>query len=131
MQYFFYLMGVAAYCFFDKMRSDFLEVLKEKSSGIIDVDDLSVDYSESLERWLLKYMELCRSRAALFSPAKSVNDELAMQSALLRLRSYAMGLSSLFDAIADDAETILKTGEWPELTEGYELPDCYGNLGND
>ncbi|PTU63393.1 hypothetical protein DBB33_24415 [Chromobacterium haemolyticum] len=104
-------MGVAAYCFFDKMRSDFLEVLKEKSSGIIDVDDLSVDYSESLERWLLKYMELCRFRAALFSPAKSVNDELAMQSALLRLRSYAMGLSSLFDAIADDAETILKTGE--------------------
>lgn len=68
---------------------------------------------------------------ALLSRAKSVNDELAMQSALLRLRSYTMGLSSLFDAIADDAETILKTGRWPERPEGYELPDCYGNWGND
>ncbi|PTU64820.1 hypothetical protein DB032_07755 [Chromobacterium sp. Panama] len=120
---------MATYSFLDEMKSDFLEIINEKSSSAID--DLSIDYGASLENLLLKYMALCQSRAALLSGAKSVNDELAMQSALLRLRSYAMGLSSLFDAIADDAETILKTGEWPELPEGYELPDCYGNFGND
>ncbi|WP_197083081.1 hypothetical protein [Chromobacterium sp. LK11] len=122
---------MATYSFLDEMKIDFLEIINEKSSSAVDVDDLSIDYRASLENLLLKYMALCQSRAALLSRAKSVNDELAMQSALLRLRSYAMGLSSLFDAIADDAEAILKMGEWPELPEGYVLPDCYGNLGND
>lgn len=97
-------------CFVDEVMNNFFEILKEKYSGAIDVDDLSIDYGESLEKRLLKYMELCRFRAALLSRAKSVNDELAMQSPLLRLRSSAMGLSSLLNAIADDAEAILKTG---------------------
>ncbi|WP_374419292.1 hypothetical protein [Chromobacterium sp.] len=122
---------MAMYSFLDGMKSDFLKIISEKYSSAVDVDDLSIDYGASLENLLLKYMALCQSSAALLSGAKSVNDELAMQSALIRLRSYAIGLSSLFDAIADNAETILKIGEWPELPEGYELPDCYGNLGND
>lgn len=83
---------MATYSFLDEMKSDFLEIIGKKSSIAVDVDDLSIDYRASLENLLLKYMALCQSRAALLSGAKSVNDELAMQSVLLRLRSYAMGL---------------------------------------
>ncbi|MBW8130273.1 MULTISPECIES: hypothetical protein [Pseudomonas] len=61
----------------------------------------------------------------LLSQAYESDDELAIQAALIFIRSRAMGLSSFFDAIVEDAEKTLLTGSWPKISDDYSFPKKY------
>ncbi|MCO7256548.1 hypothetical protein KSI86_20545 [Dickeya oryzae] len=113
------------YSFLDKMKEDFLDTLEQKSSTQIDIDDLSINYSCSLDEWLKKRLSLLQRNIDIFIHAKIDGDEVAMQSSLLISRTHAMGLSSFFDAIVEDIEVILNTGEWDGIPEEYKLPEKY------
>jgi hypothetical protein len=116
---------MTTYSFLDEMKGNFLEILNRKSPLPIDIDDLAINYSESLESSLARYLTLLRSKTELLAQAQKNDDELAMQSALLRLRTHAMSLSSFFEAIVEDTETVLRTGEWAEIPENYNIPEHY------
>ncbi|TCV91092.1 hypothetical protein [Biostraticola tofi] len=113
------------FLFFDEMKDIFLDLLSHKSDLPIDIDDLSINYNRSLEELLIKQLTLLHLKTKLLALAKNNDDELAMQSALLRLRTHAMSLSSFFDNIVEDTEVILRTGTWPEFPEDYKIPNHY------
>ncbi|MGP2518171.1 hypothetical protein [Yersinia sp. 2545 StPb PI] len=112
---------------FDSMKEDFISILENKSSSPIDKDDLFIEYNTVLDKKFEKYLDLLQTQGKLLALAKSKDDELAMQSALLRLRTYAMSLSGFFDAIVEDTEIILRLDTWPEIPEGYKLPEYYSD----
>ncbi|WP_225084879.1 hypothetical protein [Pectobacterium colocasium] len=111
--------------FFEIMKNNFISVLKKKSTSAIEMDDLSIDYNGQLNEQFLKQLTLLKVHTDLLNKASAENDELAMQSALLKLRSHAMTLSSFFESIAEDSEMLLKIDSWPAIPEGYQLPDHY------
>lgn len=111
--------------FFESIKENFISILERKSSLPVDTEELFVDYSTALDHRFEKYLDLLRAQAMLLALAKNQGDELAMQSALLRLRTHAMSLSGFFNAIVEDAEIILRLETWPELPEGYKLPEYY------
>lgn len=108
---------MTTYSYLDEMKTVFLEVLAQKSEQSIDVDDLSIDYNKSLEYALIKYLALLQSNVDILILAKKNRDELLMQSALLKLRTHAMSLSSFFEYIVEDTELILRTGEWLDIPD--------------
>lgn len=110
---------------FESIKENFISILEERSSSPVDKDELFVDYSDALDDRFEKYLDLLRAQEMLLTLAKKQGDELAMQSALLQLRTHAMSLSSFFNAIVEDAEIILRLEAWPELPEGYKLPEYY------
>ncbi|CQJ62516.1 hypothetical protein [Yersinia rohdei] len=116
------------YSYLDEMKGNFLEILNKKSALPVDTDDLAINYNVSLESSLIKYLALLQSKTELLSQAKRSGDEIAIQSALLRLRSHAMSLSSFFDHIVEDIEVILRTGEWLDIPEDYVIPEPYLDL---
>lgn len=65
---------------------------------------------------------MLESDANLLSQAYESDDELAIQAALMFIRYRAMGLSSFFDAIVEDAEKTLLTGNWPKIPDDYSVP---------
>ncbi|MCE0829019.1 hypothetical protein LVQ78_23845 [Buttiauxella sp. A2-C2_NF] len=113
--------------FLDEMKKNFLYILSQKSSTSVDIDDLSINYNDLLDCSLTKYLTLLQSKAELLALAKKNNDEIAMQSALLKLRAHAMSLSSFFDAIGEDVEKILRTGKWAEIPKDYKVPAHYND----
>ncbi|MEI7377458.1 MULTISPECIES: hypothetical protein [Dickeya] len=110
---------------FESIKGSFISILEEKPSSPVDKNELFIDYSAALDDRFEKYLDLLRAQEMLLTLAKNRGDEFAMQSALLRLRTHAMSLSSFFNAIVEDAEIILRLETWPELPEGYKLPEYY------
>ena len=108
--------------FLNNIGNNFISILEKKNPSV-DKDNLSINYRRTLKELFDKHLELLHKQEKLLSLAKSEGDEILMQSALLRLRSHAMSLSSFFDAIADDAEFIIRLEGWPEIPEGYKQPD--------
>ncbi|MEI7367196.1 hypothetical protein PJ912_01575 [Pectobacterium colocasium] len=115
--------------FFELMKNNFIAVLKKKNTSSIEIDDLSIDYNGQLNEQFLNQLNCLKVHTDLLQKASTEHDELAMQSALLKLRSHAMTLSSFFEAIAEDSEVLLKMNNWPEIPEGYQLPAHYGLPG--
>lgn len=109
----------------DDMKQNFISLFNEKSTESVDYDDLCIDYKDLLDIRLEKYLGLLKSQIVILSQARKKSDELAIQSALLILRTHAMSLTSFFDAITEDAESLLRIGEWPDIPEDYKIPECY------
>lgn len=101
----------------NNIKVDFIAIFDEKFASPIDKENLSIDYEADLDEQMEKYLRLLSEQEKLLSLAKSKGDEPAMLSALLRLRTHAMSLSSFFDAIVEDTEIILRLDTWPELPE--------------
>lgn len=105
---------------FDSMKKNFISILNKKSSNQVNEDDLFIDYSDSLNDIFNKYFSLLEEQEKLLSVAREKNDELEMQSALLKLRTHAMSLASFFEAIVEDAEITLRLDTWHEIPEDYQ-----------
>jgi hypothetical protein len=112
---------------FEKIKELFACILEEKALSPVDKEDLLIDYDSELGGEFGRYLHLLEVQSKVLAHSKEKNDELAMQSALMRLRTHAMSLSSFFDAIVEDADVILRLDVWPEVPEGYEVPDCYSD----
>lgn len=113
------------YSSLDVIKDEFQDIIKQKSSHSIDPDEYCIDYNSSLENVLNKKLDLLKFQLGLLERAHKSDDELAMQSALLKIRTHAISLSGFFEAIADDTELVLRTGEWPNIPENYTVPEQY------
>ncbi|MDR0805513.1 MAG: hypothetical protein LBN41_02040 [Enterobacteriaceae bacterium] len=119
--------GIERYEFLDKIKIDFLNVLNQKSVLSIDFYNLSINYKGSLTDLFIKYLTLLESQVGLLTRAKNNNDELAMLTAILEIKIYAMGLSNIFDSIVEDAELLIRIGDWADIPEHYKIPDYYNH----
>ncbi|MDL0438118.1 hypothetical protein [Stutzerimonas frequens] len=98
----------------DILRTLFEEIAKAKVGGF-DSGKLSIDYGCNMDEACAKYAGLLnRSIEALNSGG---SDDLVAQRALMMIRTHAISLSSFFDAIADDAEFLIRSGVWTEIPE--------------
>jgi hypothetical protein len=100
------------FSFLDDLRKLFEETSKEKL-GVFDGDELSVDYSSDLGETLNKYASMLSQAVSMLESGGQ--DDVVAQSALMMIRTHAISLSSFFDAIADDAEILLKSGKWADM----------------
>ncbi|MGP3591265.1 hypothetical protein [Vagococcus sp. WN89Y] len=103
--------------FLNDIKSCFDAILDEKCAIPINKNDLSIDYESDLNAQMENYLRLLSEQVTLLSQANGKRNELAMVSALLRLRTHAMNLSTFFDAIVEDAEVILRLDTLPEISE--------------
>ncbi|MCW7762534.1 hypothetical protein OPS06_11770 [Photorhabdus sp. JAR] len=64
---------------------------------------------------------------AVSKKALDQNDMVAVQTALVIARIYAMNLRNFFDGIFEDIEMIGWTDRyhWPKIPEDYKIPDHY------
>nr|WP_314424708.1 hypothetical protein [uncultured Erwinia sp.] len=99
------------------MKDNFIALIESRSHSSVDSNDLSIDYETDLDKQLERYLTLLSEQEALLAFSKSTGNDLSMLSALLKLRTHAMSLSSFFDAIVEDAEIILKLNNWPEISD--------------
>ena len=102
------------FSFLDHLRSLFEETSKRKLGGF-DGDELSVDYSSDLGEALNKYAGMLSQAVSMLESAGQ--DDVVAQSALMMIRTHAISLSSFFDAIADDAELLLRSGRWADMPD--------------
>lgn len=115
------------YEYLDEIKEIFPLILKQKKIQKVDIDDMAIDYRDSIGDRLDRYLSLLKINTVLLSQAKIENDELAMEVALLRIRTNAMSLSGFFDAIAEDATLLIKADDWPDIPENYQLPEHYND----
>lgn len=113
------------YEFLNEIKDLFPLILKQKSAQLVDTDDMAINYKGSIIDRLDRQLFLLKENTELLSQARKENDELAMQAALLRIRSHSMSLSSFFDAIAEDATLLIKADGWPDIPENYQVPRHY------
>lgn len=113
------------YEFLDEIKELFPLILKQKTTQPIVTDDMAIDYQDSIVDSFGRQLFLLKENTELLAQAKKGNDELAMEVALLRIRTHAMSLSGFFDAIAEDATLLIRTDGWPGIPENYQVPEHY------
>lgn len=86
---------------------------------------MAIDYQDSIVVRFDRQLSLLKENTELLTQAKKENDELAMEVALLRIRTHAMSLFGFFDAIAEDATLLTKMDGWPDIPENYQVPEHY------
>lgn len=52
-------------------------------------------------------------------------DKIAIRCALTRVRMASLNMSNLYQDIVDDVIMINQQDTWPEIPEGYKLPEHY------
>ncbi|CAI1023370.1 Uncharacterised protein [Serratia liquefaciens] len=110
---------------FDELKDIYLHLSKVMSKKPIDQGDLLIDYNDKQDASFVRGLELLRDAKELLKQAKLNDDKIAMQAALVYIRVYAMGLSSFFDAFKEDADALLRSSEWPDIPEDYQVPEHY------
>ncbi len=87
----------------------------------------SLDYSLNLDDELQDELKKLISMFAVLKKALDQNDMVAVQTALVMARIYAMNLRNFFDGIFEDIEMIGWTDRynWPKIPEDYKIPDHY------
>ncbi|MCA6222105.1 DUF6853 family protein [Photorhabdus antumapuensis] len=90
-------------------------------------NDGSLDYSLNLDDELQDELKKLISMFAVSKKALDQNDVVAVQTALVMARIYAMNLRNFFDGIFEDIEMIGWTDRynWPKTPENYKIPDHY------
>jgi hypothetical protein len=89
--------------------------------------DWAIDFNANLNDEFLKDVKRLQGAMLLFKASLGSNDLITAQCALIRARAVSMDLSNFFGNIAEDIERIAWTGgfDWPEIPEGYKIPERY------
>ena len=74
------------------------------------------------------YLEDFRLAVALFRGTVEVDDKVAMQCALTRVRVSALNISGLYQDLIDDVLLVNGQKTWPSIPEGYVLPARYSEF---
>jgi len=112
-------------------RTEFFQNLKDilrsefgaRCVGGFDDKNLALDYGNNTDGRIKMFFELIGQMTGKILLARDNNDQIAIQAALIHVRVHAISLSTLFNALADDIETLLLSGGWPEIPENYRLPE--------
>ncbi|MBO9354430.1 hypothetical protein GG851_10520 [Bordetella petrii] len=112
-------------------KTDFFEDIKDvlrdefclKCPDGFDDKKLTIDYNDNADARIGRLFELIFQLTERIHLARESNDEVAMQAALIHIRVHAISLSTIFNSLVDDIETLLRSGEWPEIPEDYRFPE--------
>ncbi|TCQ72542.1 hypothetical protein EC841_10587 [Raoultella ornithinolytica] len=108
--------------FFESIKNVFIQVMSIKS---LDRDNLMIDYDSNLDSLFLSDMERLSAATELLRKAKESDDKIAMQAALVYIRSSSARLSGFFENITDDTDFFLKENDWPAIPDNYNVPENY------
>ena len=110
---------------FDELKDIYLQLSKVMTKETIDEGDLLIDYKAQQCASFYRGLELLGNAKKFLEQAKLNDDKAAIQAALVYIRVYSMNLSSFFDSFKEDADTLLKASDWPDIPEGYKIPAHY------
>ncbi|NIE72422.1 MULTISPECIES: hypothetical protein [unclassified Pantoea] len=110
---------------FDELKDIYLQLLEAMPNQPINENDLLIDYSAQQCASFHRGLELLGNAKAFLEKARVNDDKIAMQVALVYIRVHSMNLSSFFDAFKEDADALLKSSDWPDIPEDYEIPSHY------
>ncbi|OVZ84548.1 hypothetical protein [Yersinia alsatica] len=110
---------------FDELKDIYLQLSKIMPKKPIDESDLLVDYKAQQCASFHRQLELLGNAKEFLVKASLDGDKVAIQAALVYIRVYSMNLSSFFDAFKEDADSLLRSSDWPDIPEHYEIPVHY------
>lgn len=110
---------------FEKMKDMFSAILTIKVANLVEFDELSIDDVRNLDDKFRKHLDSINQTIDLLEAARDNSDDLAMQAALLLLRTHSMSFAGFFDRIAKDIGNILNKSQWEEIPENYKIPEHY------
>jgi len=110
---------------FDELKDTYLQLFKTMSNKPVNEDDLLIDYKAQQCTSFHRELELFGKAKMLLEKARLNDDKVAVQVALVYIRVYSMNLSSFFNAFKEDADTLLKFSDWPDIPEDYKIPLHY------
>lgn len=87
----------------DKFKDAYLELLKQKAGKVLDTDDLYLAEDYSIVEIIQRDIINLNLTSNCFLMQKNY-DELAMQTALLRILTFLSGLYSVFDQTKEDID---------------------------
>lgn len=87
----------------DKFKDAYLELLKQKAGKVLDTDDLYLAEDYSIVEIIQRDIINLNLTSNCFLMQKNY-EELAMQTALLRILTFLSGLYSVFDQTKEDID---------------------------
>ncbi|WP_241597598.1 hypothetical protein [Rosenbergiella epipactidis] len=110
--------------FFNDIKDSYVQMM---ASLPFDVEDeLLIDEKSDIDGVFHHYLHKLNASIMLLKNAKSADDELTVQSALVYIRVYSMRLSGFFEDIKDDTDILLKKSVWfDDVPEDYQIPEHY------
>lgn len=109
----------------DDFSREYLFFLKKAAGDELQVDDLYLAEDYSLVDSIQNDIKNINLSIALFMKAKDSNDELAMRAALLRIRSFMMGVYGVFYQTVEDIDRLFKLPDEISFPEDYKIPEHY------
>lgn len=95
--------------------------MKKTAGDELQVDDLYLAEDYSLVDSIQNDIKNINLSIALFMKAKDSNDELA----LLRIRSFMMGVYGVFYQTVEDIDRLFKLPDEISFPEDYKIPEHY------
>jgi hypothetical protein len=83
--------------------------------------NIESDVVENYEAYAADFLNATR----LLEKTIKEQDQVAIRCALTRVRIASLNMSNLYQDIVDDVIIINQQDSWPEIPEGYKLPDRY------
>ncbi|MQL49183.1 hypothetical protein GEA64_14975 [Photorhabdus khanii] len=111
--------------FFNELKVRYLQLSEQIAKSPINQDDLLIDYKDNLNDLFIRDLRLLKDAKDLLKKAQLVDDKVTIQAALVYIRVYSMRLSGFFEDFKDDADMFLKSSEWPDIPEDYQVPTHY------
>jgi len=106
---------------FEDIKSSYLEIIE--TLFLDDKNDYLLDKEANLDG--VFNQDICKLHdvTKLLKYAINVNDQVAMQAALVHIRVCSVRLAGFFEDIKDDADSLLKSPVWPDSPESYQVPE--------
>ena len=108
---------------FEDLKDMMCNELLSRCSADFDVQKLALDYGNDTDARIANFFEMIGQLTEKIHLARESNDQVAMRVALLHIRGFSMSLSTIFNSLVDDIETLLRSGEWPEIPDDYRFPE--------
>lgn len=94
--------------------------VEKKIASSINIES---DFVENYEAYATDFLNATK----LLEKTIKEQDQVAIRCALTRLRMASLNMSNLYQDIIDDVVMINQQDSWPEIPEGYKLPDRYSD----
>ena len=110
--------------FFNDIKDSYVQMMECLPFEV--KDELFMDEKSDIDEVFHHYLHKLNASIILLKNAKSAEDELTVQAALVYIRVYSMRLSGFFEDIKDDTDILLKVSVWlDDVPEYYQIPECY------
>jgi len=109
----------------DNFSEEYLVLIKKLAKDNFQDEDFYLAEDYSLVDSIKKDIKNINISIELFLNAKNNNDELAMRAALLRIRSFMMGVYGVFYQTVEDIDRFFELSKEITFPEEYKIPEHY------